>query len=141
MGNSVKESDETNNWSSVQTITVAGADLTMSAITVPSTGYAGGTVTASNTVSAASTGGNAGSFTIYFYLSADTTVTTSDTYVGYRNISSLAAGASSSADTTLTLPTNISGTYYIAAIADVGNSVKESDETNNWSETKAISVN
>ena len=66
------------------------------------------------------------------YLSTDDVITTADTYVGYRYVSSLSAGASSAADTVLTIPTGIApGDYYLGVIADYGNTVKEFDETNN----------
>jgi subtilase family serine protease len=129
--NSVKESDETNNALAGSTIEIAGADLTMSAVSYPATGKAGQTVTVSNTVTAAATGGNAGYFYVAIYLSTDNTLGSGDTLLGTRYVSSLASGASSAADTVVTLPTNIIGTYYLIAQADYYNSVKESDETNN----------
>jgi subtilase family serine protease len=49
-----------------------------------------------------------------------------------RGLSGLAAGASSAASTTVTIPANtLSGTYYICAMADSLNQVAESNETNN----------
>lgn len=66
------------------------------------------------------------------YLFADSMVTTTDTLLGYSSLSSLAAGAQQSLNTTLTIPVGIiPRTYYVGAIADYNNSVKESDETNN----------
>jgi hypothetical protein len=146
--NLVRESDETNNVSEAQAISVAAADLTMSAISVPSNGYAGQAVTVGNTVTAAAAGGNAGGFYITYYLSTDNVITTSDTVLGVRYVSSLAAGASNAANTVLTLPTNLMGTYYIGAIADMyytsaygsSNLVRESDETNNVTAGDAILI-
>jgi subtilase family serine protease len=44
----------------------------------------------------------------------------------------LAIGATSSASTTLTVPSSTSsGTYYVCANADSNNTVAEGDETNN----------
>ena len=92
---------------------------------------AGQTVTVSNTVTAAATGGSARCFFVAIFLSTDNTLGSGDTLLGTRYVSSLASGASSAADTVVTLPTNIMGTYYLIAQADYYNSVKESDETNN----------
>ena len=68
-----------------------------------------------------------------FYLSTDSTITSSDTYLKYVYVSSLAAGAETTLTTTFSVPVINSGTYYVGAIADgyYGSNVLESDETNN----------
>ena len=72
----------------------------------------------------------AGNSYTYFYLS--TNGVAKGSYLGYRSLASLAAGSSSGPVTTsLTLPGNLSGNYYLIACADGGNSVLENNETNN----------
>ena len=107
-------------------------DLTMVALADPESGVTGGEVTISNTVTAAPTGGNAGSFYVGIYLSTDATITTADTLLGLRYLTSLSAGEAIAHDTSALIPTSLKpGIYYLGAIADYKNSVIESDETNN----------
>jgi subtilase family serine protease len=130
--NIIKESNDANNVLTGNQITVTGPDLVMTSVSGPSTGLAGGAITVSNTVSAAPTGGGASAFSVGIYLSTDNVITTSDILIGGRGIDGLASGASSPADTTVTIPTSVApGTYYIGAIADSYNSVAESNEANN----------
>ena len=76
--------------------------------------------------------GGAGGFKVGIYLSADSIITTSDTLLGYGSVTSLAAGTQQSLNTAVTIPASLTpGTYYIGAIADYTNSVKETDESNN----------
>ncbi len=52
----------------------------------------------------------------------------------------LTAGASSAGSTSVIIPSSIAaGTYYIIALADDGNAVAETNETNN-KKTKAITI-
>jgi subtilase family serine protease len=130
--NYVTESDETNNALAGNQITVIGPDLSMAAVNGPASSFNGGTITVSNTVAAAAGGGRGGGFYVGIYLSTDNVITTADTLIGTRSVNSLAPGASSAADTVVTIPAAIAGgTYYIGAIADYANYVTESDETNN----------
>jgi subtilase family serine protease len=83
-------------------------------------------------VTASATGAPAGSFTVGIYLSTDAVITSDDTLLAERQVSGLAPGEVSSADTTVSVPASIaSGPYYIGAVADTQNQVIESDETNN----------
>lgn len=84
---------------------------------------------------------NAGSFNVEFYLSKNSTITTSDRLLGAYTLSSLNSGVTTSSLTqSLTLPdfTNSfwssSGTYYIGMRVDASNAVSESNETNNASQ-------
>jgi subtilase family serine protease len=71
-------------------------------------------------------------FRVGFYLSKDKTITTSDTFLGSRSVSSLAAGASSQAATQVRIPADLTlGTYFIGAIADDTNVITETNELNN----------
>ncbi len=66
------------------------------------------------------------------YLSKDATYDFSDTFVTSQyHFSPLDPGASSTIDTTASLPSVAAGDYYLLFIADGNHSVSESDETNN----------
>jgi subtilase family serine protease len=130
--NQVSESNEANNALAGNQITILGPDLTMTAVSGPASAATGSSITVSNTVSANASGGIPPGFYVGIYLSADNVITSSDIFIGYRYVSGLTPGASSTADTTITIPTTVpAGTYYIGVIADYNNVVKESDETNN----------
>jgi YD repeat-containing protein len=110
----------------------AQPDLVMSTVSTPTTLVGvGTTLTVTNTVTNQGTVA-AGLFSVRLYLSSDATITTADIVLGTRNVSSLAAGAMSSADTVVTIPgTTTPGNYYIGAIADYTNTIAESNEANN----------
>jgi hypothetical protein len=69
----------------------------------------------SNTVGASASGGNALGFSVGIYLSADNVIAGDDILLGYRNVSSLAAGASSAADTAVTIPVGLAQVRIISA--------------------------
>jgi PKD repeat protein len=73
------------------------------------------------------------SFTVGLYLSSDTNITTSDIFLTNRTVStSLPAGQSNTANTTVFISTNIaSGPYFLGAIADYTGLVIEYSEANN----------
>ncbi|MBE3117768.1 MAG: cadherin domain-containing protein, partial [Candidatus Atribacteria bacterium] len=80
----------------------------------------------------------AGGFWVDFYVSADSTISTSDKYLGDYYLSGAPAGSCTLPLTkSLTLPGrndafwNSDGTYYIGMIVDSTGAVAESDETNN----------
>lgn len=131
-GNSRKETSETNNALTGSTIAVTpGADLLMTAVSGPTSATRGNTVSISTTVKNQGAG-SAASFSVGIYLSTDATITTSDTRIGTRSISSLGAGSSSTGSKSLTLSTSLTaGTYYLGAIADYSNARPETNETNN----------
>jgi hypothetical protein len=110
-------------------------DLTVTLVSAPANAGAGTAITVSDTVTASV--GSVGQFMVSFYLSTDDVITTSDTYLGSRSVSSLAAGASNSGNMSVTLPQNISGSYFIGAIVDThpatgyNNRILESDEAHN----------
>lgn len=131
--NTIVESNESNNSILGTQLTVIGTDLTMASLSgAPASKAAGSSFSLTNVVAAGTSGGNAGAFTVGLYLSTDSTITSSDTLIGSRSVASLASGATSSAATTVTVPAGLAaGTYYIGAIADSANVVKESNESNN----------
>ena len=128
-GNAIVENNETNNTRNV-TVSI-GPDLMISAMTSPSTGTAGGTISVADTVR--NSGAEAaGASTTRFYLSLNGILDGSDILLnGTRAVGALAAGATDSGTTSLTLPAGVTGLYYIIAVADGGAVVAESSETNN----------
>ena len=131
------ENDTSNNGavSGVITVTAPGVpkpDLTVAALTMPATGATGRPLTISSTVKNAGPA-PAGASTVRFYLSADATLDAGDVLLGSRALGVLAAGASSTGPTTVTIPANTSApsSYRIIAVADALGQVTETDETNN----------
>ena len=138
--NTVVESSETNNSRVAPPQIKVGPDLTVATVTVPSTAGAGGSLVASDTTS--NTGASpAGPSITAFYLSSNLTLDASDIAIGSRSVPALAAGASSSASTSLTLPASLpTGTYYVIANADDGKQIAESVETNNTKSSFAVKI-
>src|SRR5947207_75931 len=130
----VAERDETNNVgvSSALAVTVFLPDLTVTALTLPVTGATGRPLAITNTVKNVGPAA-AGASTVRFYLSSDATLDAGDVLLGARAVGALAAGTSSTAVTTLTIPANTSApaSYYVIAVADALGQVAETDETNN----------
>ena len=102
-------------------------DLIVTQVTAPSSGVKGNTITVPNTIK--NQGNTAtGGFYVRFYL-----ISNSSIFIGQRYISSLAAGASNSQNTKLSIPINItSSSYYIDVYADSSKIVSESKEYNNY---------
>ena len=85
----------------------------------------------------------AGTSTTRYYLSVDSTITSGDLLLtGVRSVPSLAPGASSTKNTTVTVPLSVApSTYYLGACADDLGVVSESSETNNCTAaTKTVQV-
>ncbi len=83
----------------------------------------------------------ASNFKMSYYLSIDPAITSADIRIGSRTISSLAAGASNTASTTLAIPTNMArGVYYLGVVADSANVQPENNETNNTLAGKTIII-
>ena len=130
--NTTAETDETNNALTGNTVVLTiGADLVMSSVSAPASAVRGTSVGITDAVMNQGVG-KSGGFYVGLYLSTDANITTADKRVGRRYLGSLAAGAASSATTSVTIPTTFTaGTYYVGAIADYTNTAKESNETNN----------
>jgi hypothetical protein len=118
-----------------------GPDLIVSALTVsPLFVVPGSTVTVTDTIK--NQKGTAGPSTTKFYFSTDTTYSAEDTYLGSRDIPSLASGGTSTGSTSVTIPPSVccaADTYYIIAVADADNDVSESNEANNV-KSKPVSI-
>ena len=134
----VAETSEANN-SQTTSLTIVQADLRVSAFAPPAKASPGSSVNVSNTVRNDGTAA-AGPFRVGIYLSPDASCGTADTLLASRSLAALAAGASSAANTSVTIPSGTPlGTRYICAVADDLAQVAESSETNNTA-TAALAV-
>ncbi len=81
--------------------------------------------------------GNAGPFSVRFFLSSNSLISTSDHQLGQFDFTGLAGNSSQANSINLTLPTdqifygNGDDTYFIGMIVDAGGAVAESNENNN----------
>ncbi len=119
------------------TLNTSLPDLIISALSTTATAVAPGkTFVLSNTVKNQGTA-TAGSSIVAFHLSTNAVYGDGDdiAFTATRSVASLVAGASSSGNTTLTVPPAAAlGTYYICAMADSGGAVNEgTNESNNSS--------
>ena len=131
----VAESVETNNASAV--VLRIGPDLTVSALSSPTSAVAGAPITVSDTTKNAG-GGSANASTTRFYLSTNLTVDAADIVLGSRPVGALVAGASDTASSVLPIPASTAaGTYWLIALADATNTVTETTESNN---TRVVSI-
>jgi subtilase family serine protease len=127
--NAVFETQEGNNTRSA--MIRIGADLVVSAVAAPATAAPGSAISVSETTTNNGGGGAISSVT-NFYLSANTTFDANDTLLGSRPVGPLAANASDSGTSSLTIPGNTpGGAYYIIARADANGTVAETIEGNN----------
>lgn len=128
-GNVIAEANENDNSLGIP-LHIIGPDLQVDGLSLPGSALSGVPLTISSR--AFSTQGGSGSFTVDFYLSSDQTITTGDVYLGRRTVSSLAVAGASTATATVTIPNYVfTGRYYVGAIVDPYNYVKEETETNN----------
>ena len=137
-GHVVPEINETNNIKAIGTLRV-GPDVTVSAVTGPSTAVAGTSITAGDTTK------NIGADTMpasetSFYLSTNSTLDANDVLLGSRPVPSLAPGASETGSLSVLIPTTTTaGRYYIIAKADGPNATVEPQENNN-TRLRSISI-
>jgi len=134
-GGAVTESNEGNNTlCSTATVSVSTPDLIVSAVSTTATAVApGGSFNLSNSVK--NVGSSAvGAFTVAFHLSTNTTYGDGDdiAFAATRAVTSLNPGATSTGSTALVVPASTpTGSYYVCALADSGNTISEGDENNN----------
>jgi subtilase family serine protease len=127
----VEETSETNNGSA-RSIKI-GPDLDITALSAPTTAGAGESITITETTKNQG-GGTTEPTLTQFYLSSNSALDSADTLIGSRSVPALAAGAASSASTTVAIPQDTpSGYWYIIAKADGEEVVTETSETNNTS--------
>ncbi len=134
--NTQAEADETNNTLTglTKTVVLPNVDLVMTVVSTTSNSAKVGTsITVSNTEKNQGTQATTISNNVVgIYLSTDATITTADTLIGSRTVSSLAAGATSAASTIATVPSTLApGTYYLGVLADKNSIQPETNETNN----------
>ena len=119
--NLIAETNETNNAkASTGTVAVSySADLVMSAVAGPSSAATGTSVTFTGTVKNQGLGAINRSFTVGFYVSSNTTISTADRLVARIPVASIGAGQSIPLSVTLPLRTSLrAGTYTFGGIAD-----------------------
>jgi subtilase family serine protease len=123
------ETSETNN---IYALPIKiGPDLDITALSVPAASGAGQTIAVTDTTKNQGGGAAAPSLT-QFYLSLNSALDASDTLMGGRSVPALAAGASSPASTTVTIPEGTAtGNWYVIAKADSQEVLTETSETNN----------
>lgn len=128
----VNENNNTNRWSSRITVSALKPDLLITNITI-STANPIRILNFSMTAYGRNNGpGYATQERIHAYLSADASITTSDTLIGYNVGQPLTNGQSRALTISCELPSDISdGTYYLGAIIDPNNTIEETNEANN----------
>ena len=126
----VTETNENNNIAYKAIKINSVPDLVVQNSYVPNYGFSGSSIYVNGTVK--NTGsGSASSSTLHYYLSRNDYFSIYDTYLGYDNVSSLNASSSSYESASLTLPSSVSGKYYLFFVADANKTVTESNESNN----------
>ena len=126
----IPESIESNNTKASSTIKV-GPDLIVTAISIPGSAAAGGTISVTDTTTNQGAG-TAGASTTGFYLSSNTSTDASDKFIGGRPVGALAPNGAATASTLLSIPADTPpGSYYVIGRADWNNVVAETTETNN----------
>lgn len=134
VGNTVKESNETNNiFSSPRTIEITKPDLEITQFNLSTSNEltVGSLLNVSYTIANTGNASAKASLTKY-YLSSDGIFDLNDTYFGDDSVSALGVGAILNKTDTFVLNTSLgNGIYYFLAIADSTNLVAESNENNN----------
>jgi len=94
----------------------------------------GDAISLNNTIANVGTA-NAGEFTVTFYLSDNRSITSQDTVLGTRTITSLAAAGNNTTAKPLTLPEvnpfGEDGEFYLGMMVDSGGTVAETNDANN----------
>jgi subtilase family serine protease len=128
-GRAVAEGLETNNvrFAGIQ----IGPDLIFASVAAPSSGVAGTAITITDTVRNIGAE-DAGASRVKFYFSVNFMLDASDIELnGTRVVPVLGPNLSNTGSTTLTLPSGVSGNFYIIIVADGEQTVAESTESNN----------
>ena len=153
-GGLVAESNESNNARAGNSIEVSyGPDLVISAVAAPSTALRGQAVNLSVTVLNQGIGAvgtlsvgtdlsaTASAVRVGLYLSSNSTITSKDLLLVAVPITAIGPGQAITLSVDAVLPTSVkAGTYWIGAIADYSNGVREADEVNNTLAGNLITV-
>ncbi|KAF4531019.1 hypothetical protein B566_EDAN019021 [Ephemera danica] len=140
--NQTAESNNGNNVGPATAMTVSySTDLVLTSVSAPTGGTTGKDFTFSATLKNQGTVALNRSVNVNFYMSYATLFSTTHTLVGTATVPSVAAGASLPVSLTLPLRSDLlSGTYGVYAVADPGNLVAESNESNNTTNGGSVSV-
>ncbi len=138
VSNAVAESLENNNTRAGVIVRV-GPDLTVTALTAPSSAVAGTSISVGDTTKNLGAGSAPASVT-NFYLSTNLSLDGADLLVASRPVSPLGAGLSETGAASLLIPASTpAGIYYILAKSDGGDTVAEVYDSNNI-RAKSISI-
>jgi subtilase family serine protease len=125
----ITEVNETNNHRA--SVISVGPDLLVTSFTAPAAASAGCAIAVSDTTTNQGSAPAPASITSV-YLSSNVVFDASDVLLGSRSLPALAAGGTSTAGTTVTLPSVLAtGTYYLIAQADGAAAIAELNELNN----------
>ena len=130
----VPERDETNNCRASSTpLQVGRPDLVIASVSGPSPAVRGTSIQVSATVKNKTSFNATATFRVQYYLSLDWLKNGGDRLLtGYRTVAGLAAGMSSPATTSVTIPAATpTGDYFLLVCADDTFLVMERNETNN----------
>ncbi|MEY3297871.1 MAG: hypothetical protein RLZZ597_1131 [Cyanobacteriota bacterium] len=120
-------------WNPLSQVRGGRADLTVNSAVVPTSVVSGETVNVSVTVANQGSKTSKAS-TLKYYLSADATLDSNDTFLGDTSMKALLAGESATMQGSFTYNAAIMGavgTKYLFLVADANSSVNESNEQNN----------
>ncbi len=115
-------------------------DLIVSAVSAPSTASSGTTIGISASIKNQGRA-TSSAFSVSYYGSTIASSIAGAALLGVQNVASLPSGTSIALVTSLAIPPSAaSGTFYLVAVADSANVVRESKETNNTRASGAIAV-
>ena len=138
LSNAVAETLENNNTRASSTVRI-GPDLTVTALTAPSSAVAGTSISVGDTTKNQGAGAAPGSVT-HFYLSTNISLDAADLLVASRPVSPLGAGLSETGTAPFLIPASMSaGAYYIIAKSDGDDTILEALDNNNG-RVKGISI-
>lgn len=141
--NIITEINESNNISAAYTINIdlpLPADLTISDLTATDSVAAGESITITDIVS--NSGYSASGIYVYYYISTDSSINATDTFIGSRPITNLDDSTPNiNTGINISLPRDFPlGTYYLGAIVDAQNLVAENNDNDNTANVVAITV-
>jgi subtilase family serine protease len=132
----LSETSELNNERSSALIKI-GPDLSVTSISAPAAGRPGDYITVTDSTRNLGAASSAQSST-GFYLSLNTTLEATDTWLDGRVVGTLLPSATDTASTQLMIPSTLPpGAYFVFAVADWNNAVLEHTENNNSARSSA----
>lgn len=115
------------------------ADLTVTSVSAPTKVAIGRKVNLTASVNNVGTA-MANTFNVEFVLSSDGMLDSDEVSLGVKQVNGLAASASTTVSLTVPIPTVPKGTWYVIVKADSGNTVVETDDSNNWLSGKSMTI-